>query len=112
MMMVAYSIVVRSAASGAVLCTALVSWSLIGTASLPIARASAMIDSTSAATTRTSTPPITKPSVQPNVLMTAPSDPFSEIADRFQTSVHRGEPVRHGARELRDDGHAAGHLAQ
>ena len=58
MMIVACSIVVRSAPSGAVLCTASVSASLIFGASLPIERASSRIGTTSATTTRTITMPI------------------------------------------------------
>src|SRR5580698_8054760 len=50
-MTVAYSIVVRSAASGAVLSTALASSSLIFGASLPMDRASKRIGTTSATTT-------------------------------------------------------------
>src|SRR6516164_3653160 len=58
MMTVAYSIVVRSAPSGAVLWTASVSASLIFGASSPIWRASTRIGTTSATTTRTTTMPI------------------------------------------------------
>ena len=58
MMVVAYSIVVRSAPSGAVWFTASVSASLIFGASLPIERASSKMGTTSATTTRTTTMPI------------------------------------------------------
>ena len=53
MMIVACSMVVRSAPSGAVLCTASVSASLIFGASLPIDRASSKIGTTRATTTST-----------------------------------------------------------
>src|ERR1700716_3772049 len=65
MMMGACSMVVRSAASGAVLCTALASASLIFGASLPIERASSRIGTTSATTASTTTMPITQPITQP-----------------------------------------------
>src|SRR6185437_5018608 len=58
MMMVACSIVVRSAPSGAVLVTASVSASLIFGASFPMDRASSRIGTTSATMTRTITMPI------------------------------------------------------
>jgi hypothetical protein len=58
MMIVACSIVVRNAPSGAVLCTASVSASLILGASLPIDRASSRIGTTSATTTSTMTMPM------------------------------------------------------
>src|SRR5215472_11196599 len=68
MMMVACSMVVRSAPSGAVLRTAPVSPALIFGASSPIERASSKIGTTSATTTTTSTMPMTKPSIQPKWL--------------------------------------------
>ena len=58
MMIVACSMVVRSAPSGAVFCTASVSASLIFGASLPIDRASSRIGTTSATTTSTMTMPM------------------------------------------------------
>src|SRR5260221_9198208 len=71
MIMVACSMVVRSAASGAVLCTALVSASLIFGASVPIERASGRIGTTSATTASTTTMPITQPITQPVLLVPA-----------------------------------------
>src|SRR5215467_10924905 len=71
MIVTAWSIVVRRAPSGAVLCTASVSASLIFGASLPMARASSRIGTTSATTTRTITMPIVYPTTQPVVAVPA-----------------------------------------
>src|SRR5215475_12512265 len=118
MMIVACSIVVRSAPSGAVLCTAWVSAPLIFGASLPIERASSRMGTTSATTTRTITMPIVKPITQPVVLVPAAvpymscsfgsSDRFAEVADRLQAGVDRGEPLGHRAGQIRDGLHPAG----
>src|SRR5580700_11656167 len=111
MMIVACSIVVRSAASGAVLCTALVSASLIFGASSPIDLASHRIVTTSATTTTASTMPMVHPMTQPVLLppaartfgcMAGSSDRFAEVADRLEARVDRGQAVRDGAGELRD----------
>src|SRR5215472_8408837 len=116
MMVTAYSIVVRSAPSGAVLCTASVSASLIFGASSPIDLASHRIAMTSAATTTVSTMPMVQPMAQPVLLpaartfwcMAGSSDRFAEVADRLQARVDRGEPLRHGAGQLRHGLHPPG----
>src|SRR5215470_5500623 len=117
MMVTAYSIVVRSAPSGAVLCTASVSASLILGASSPINLASHRIVMTSAATTTVSTMPIVQPMTQPVLLppaartcgsMAGSSDRFGEVADWFQARVDRGQPLRHRAGELGHGLHPAG----
>src|ERR1700728_2430364 len=96
--------VVRSAPSGAVLCTAFSSSSLIFGASLPIERASSRIGTTRATTTRTITIPMTQPTIQPVLI----SDPFAEVADRLEARVDRSQPLRHGAGQLRDRLHPTG----
>src|SRR5215469_3831372 len=117
MMIVACSMVVRSAASGAVLCTALASASLIFGASLPIERASSRIGTTSATTASTTTMPITQPMTQPVLLnpaaracgsIDASSDRFTEVAYRLQAGVDRGQPVRDGAGQVGDRLHPSG----
>src|SRR5260370_59795 len=113
MMMVACSMVVRSAASGAVLRTALVSASLIFGASVPLERASSRIGTPRATTASTTTMPIPQPITQPVLLVPAAmkcgsiggafagSDRFAEVADRLQARVDRGQPVRDGAGQVR-----------
>src|ERR1700728_3155220 len=96
--------VVRSAPSGAVLCTAFSSSSLIFVASLPIERASSRIGTTRATTTRTITIPMTHPTIQPVLI----SDPFAEVAHRLEARVDRGQPFRNGACQLRDGLHSPG----
>src|SRR5215469_6357001 len=117
--------VVRSAPSGAVLRTASPSALLILGASSPMDLASNRIGTTSATTARTTTIPITQPRVQPKLLGPAAatacwaavmvsmsglrrSDRVAEVADGLQVRVHRGQPLRHGAGEIRDGAHAAG----
>src|SRR5215472_13869587 len=128
MMVTAYSIVVRNPPSAAVLCSALVSSALILGASSPIDLASIRIGTTRATTTSTMTPPIVKPSTQPKLLkwlganvkmaecmslsFPADSDRLAEVPDRLQARVDRGQPVGHGAGQLRDGTDAAGDLAQ
>src|SRR5215472_10253047 len=115
MMVTAYSIVVRSAPSGAVLCTASVSASLIFGASSPIWRASTRIGTTSATTTRTTTMPMVQPMTQPVLLppaartfacMAGSSDRFAEVADRLQARVDRGQPLWHRAGQVSHGLHA------
>src|SRR5215469_17734612 len=111
--------VVRSPPSAAVLCTALVSSALIFGASSPIDLASRRIGTTRATTTRTMTPPIVKPSIQPKLLKWlmslspfAVSDRLAEVPDRLQARVDRSQPVGHGAGQFSDRTDAAGDLAQ
>src|SRR5450759_4316353 len=101
MMIVACSIVVRRAASGAVLCTALVKASLINGASLPIERASSRIGTTRATTTQ---PVVLVPAARTSCISGsfASSDRLAEVPDRLQARIDRGQPVRHGAGQLRD----------
>src|SRR5215469_10534085 len=130
MMVTAYSMVVRSAPSGAVLRTAPVSPALIFGASSPIERASSKIGTTSATTTTTSTMPMTKPSIQPKwllpsgaigvaetariALMCQPpvpvtrSDGLAEVPDGLQACVDRGKPCGHRAGQLCDGRNPAG----
>src|ERR1700761_2120324 len=75
--------------------------------------ASIRIGTTRATTTRTRTPPIVKPSIQPKLLtIFASSDRLAEVPDGLQARVDRGEPFRHGAGQVGYGGDAAGDLAE
>src|ERR1700691_741759 len=104
MMMVACSIVVLSAASGAVLSTACLRDSSIIEASLPMERAISRIGTTSMTTTSTTRKPSVYPSHQPVVLTPPPEARTSACRDMASSCRRLGGDLadRVGLEEIHD----------